>query len=148
MTVEYNIENEEVILIQGKGNYCSKFKKGKLKTKKLSKITLLAEQKHSVQSADRNKAVQVWHWGNIVFTKTWKMSITSSCLKINSGLHAKKNPKQQYLKVVTSRSVMLHSANELLCFQPCSLDNTLYKPSSAWENFNIRQCLYCLLGKK
>ena len=57
--MEYNIENEEVILIQGKGNYCSKFKKGKLKTKKLSKITILAEQKHSVQSADRNKAVQV-----------------------------------------------------------------------------------------
>ena len=57
--MEYNIENEEVIFIQGIGNYCSKFKKGKLKTKKLSKITILAEQKHSVQSADRNKAVQV-----------------------------------------------------------------------------------------
>ena len=37
--VEYNIENEEGILIQGKGNYCSKLKKGKLKTKKLLKIT-------------------------------------------------------------------------------------------------------------
>ena len=31
--VEYNIENEEGILIQGKGNYYSKFKKGKLKLK-------------------------------------------------------------------------------------------------------------------
>ena len=32
---EYNMENEEGILIQGKGNYCSKLKskKGKLKTK-------------------------------------------------------------------------------------------------------------------
>ena len=39
MIVEYNIENEEGILIQGKGNYCSKFKKGKLKTKKLLKNT-------------------------------------------------------------------------------------------------------------
>ena len=57
--MEYNIKNEEVILMQGKGNYCSKFKKGKLKTKKLLKITILDEQKHSVQSADRNKAVQV-----------------------------------------------------------------------------------------
>ena len=35
-----NIENEG-ILIQGRGNYCSKLKKGKLKTKKLSKITIL-----------------------------------------------------------------------------------------------------------
>ena len=27
LIVEYNIENEEGILIQGKGNYCSKLKK-------------------------------------------------------------------------------------------------------------------------
>ena len=33
--MEYNIEYEEGIVIQGKGNYCSKLKKGKLKTKKL-----------------------------------------------------------------------------------------------------------------
>ena len=59
LTVEYNIENEEGILIQGKGNYCSKLKKGKLKTKKLLKITILDEQEPSVQSADRTKAVQV-----------------------------------------------------------------------------------------
>ena len=39
--MEYNIENEEGILIQGKGNYCSKLKKGKLKTKKLLKIAIL-----------------------------------------------------------------------------------------------------------
>ena len=38
-TVEYNIKNEEGILIQEKGNYCSKLKKGKLKTKKLLKVT-------------------------------------------------------------------------------------------------------------
>ena len=55
----YNIENEEGILVQGKGNYCSKLKKRKLKTKKLLKITILGEQEHSVQSADRTKAVQV-----------------------------------------------------------------------------------------
>ena len=42
--MEYNIENEEGILIQGRGNYCSKLKKGKLKTEKLSKISILDEQ--------------------------------------------------------------------------------------------------------
>ena len=36
---EYNIENDEGILIQEKGNRCSKLKKGKLKTEKLLKIT-------------------------------------------------------------------------------------------------------------
>ena len=57
--MEYKIENEEGILIQGKGNYSSKFKKGWSKTKKLLKITILGEQEHSVQSADRTKAMQV-----------------------------------------------------------------------------------------
>ena len=33
------LENEKGILIQEKGNYCSKLKKGKFKTKKLLKIT-------------------------------------------------------------------------------------------------------------
>ena len=37
--MEDNIENEEGILIQGKENYCSKFKKGKLKTKKLLNLS-------------------------------------------------------------------------------------------------------------
>ena len=48
----------------------------------------------------------------------------------------KTNPKQQYLKVAISRSVMLHSAKSAL-IQPCSLDNTK-RLSSAWESFNIR----------
>ena len=39
LIVEYNMENEEGKFLQGKGNYCSKLKKGKLKTKKLLKIT-------------------------------------------------------------------------------------------------------------
>ena len=56
--MEYNIENEEGTLILGKGN-CSKLKEEKLKTKKLLKITILGEQEHSVQSADRTEAVQV-----------------------------------------------------------------------------------------
>ena len=57
--MEYNIENEEGILIQGKENYCSKLKKGKLKTKKLLKTTILDEQERSAQSADKSKARQV-----------------------------------------------------------------------------------------
>ena len=65
MIVEYNIENEEGILIQGKGNYCSKLKKGKLRTKKLLKITILDEEEPSGQSGDRTEAVQVWSWGNM-----------------------------------------------------------------------------------
>ena len=59
LIVEYNIENEEGILIQGKGNYCSKLKKGKLRTKKLLKITMLDEEEPSKQSGDRTEAVQV-----------------------------------------------------------------------------------------
>ena len=47
--MEYNIGNEEGILIQGKGDCCSKLKKGKLKTKKLLKLLrLLDEQEPSV----------------------------------------------------------------------------------------------------
>ena len=65
MIVEYNIENEEGILFQRKGNYCSKSKKEKLKTKKLLKMTILDEQEPSVKSADRSKAVQFWSWGNM-----------------------------------------------------------------------------------
>ena len=114
--MEYNIENEEGILIQGKGNYCSKLKKGKLKTKKLLKITILGEQEHSVQSADRNKAVQIWPWGNMYLPKPVKWPSQHLYLQINSGFHARKNPKQQYLKVITSRSVMLHSAKSALIF--------------------------------
>ena len=57
--MKYSIEYEEGILTRGKGNYCWKFKKGKLKTKKLLKITISNEQEPSVQSADRTKAMQV-----------------------------------------------------------------------------------------
>ena len=84
MIVEYNIENEEGILIQGKGNYCSKLKKGKLKTKKLLKITILGEQEHSVQPAD--KAKQVWRRENMYLPKPWKMTITASiCICISEN---------------------------------------------------------------
>ena len=57
--MEYNIKNKEGILIQEKGNYCSKLDKGNLKTKRFLKITTLDEQEPSVQSADITKTVQV-----------------------------------------------------------------------------------------
>ena len=57
---------------QGKGNYCSKLKKGKLKTKKLWKITISDEQEPSVQLADRTKATQVLSWGNMYLPKPRK----------------------------------------------------------------------------
>ena len=72
MIVKYSIEYEEGILIRGKGNYCWKFKKGKLKTKKLLKITISNEQEPSVQSADRTKAMQVWSWGDMYLPKPGK----------------------------------------------------------------------------
>ena len=73
MIVEYNIENEEEILFQRKGKYCSKLKKGKLKTKELLKMTILDEQEPSVKSTDRRKAMQVWSWGNM-----HKVAVTAS----------------------------------------------------------------------
>ena len=84
--MEYNNENEYWILMQGKGIYCTKFKKGRLKTKKLLKITMLDEQEPSVQSADRTRAVQVWSWGNAYLPKPGKLPSQDLYQKIN-GLH-------------------------------------------------------------
>ena len=58
LIVEYNIENEEEILIQRKGNYCSKLKKGKLKFRKLFKILILDEREPSVQCYDDSRQNQ------------------------------------------------------------------------------------------
>ena len=66
------------------------------------KITILNEQEPSAQSADRTKAVQVWSWGNMDIPKPRKWP-SKYHQKINSGFHARKNAKQQYLKVVTFR---------------------------------------------
>ena len=94
---------EDRILIQGKGSYCSKLKKGKLKTKKSLKITsyiIRWTREPSVQSAE-----QVWSWGNMYLPKHAKWSSQQHLLylKMNksSGFHARENPKQQYLNVVT-----------------------------------------------
>ena len=51
-------------------------KKGKLKTNKLSKITILDEQEPSVKSAYRAKTVQVGGWENMLSPKTGSIAAT------------------------------------------------------------------------
>ena len=59
LIVEYNIETEENLSTEKEKSCYSKWKKGKLKTKKLLKITILDEQEPSGQWVGRTKAVQV-----------------------------------------------------------------------------------------
>ena len=70
--MEYNIESEVRILIHGKENYCSKSKKGNLKTKKLLKITILDEQEPWKSEARQWKSNQwkseveeIWIYQNL-----------------------------------------------------------------------------------
>ena len=49
-------------------------------------------------------------------------------LKINGGFDARKNPKQQYLKVDTFSAASFQKVH--LFLRPCSLDNTLNRLSS------------------
>ena len=42
------------------------------------KATILGEQEHSVQSVDRIKVVQVWHWGNMNLPKPGKFTASIS----------------------------------------------------------------------
>ena len=60
-----------------KKTFLFEIKKGKLKTKKLVKITILGEQEHSVQSTDNQKNASLTLM-KCVFNKTWKMTITTS----------------------------------------------------------------------
>ena len=89
------------------------------------KITILGEQEHSVKSADRTKAVQVWCWGNMYLPKSGKWPSQHLYLKKNSAFHARKNPKQQYLNVVMLNDVSFSKKRIYLCLKPCSLNNTL-----------------------
>ena len=95
--MEYNIKNEEGILIQGNGNYCSKSKIGNLKTKKLLKITRCITWIRDLQYNQQNKS----EVEKICIYENLGSGRHSIYLKISSGLHDRKSPKQQYLKVVT-----------------------------------------------
>ena len=81
LIVEYNIENEDGILIQRKGNYCSKLKKGKLKIKKLLKLTILDEQEYNTIFSTicrQKQSIASLMLRKCVFTKTWKVAATAS----------------------------------------------------------------------
>ena len=76
LIVDYNIENEEGMFIQGKGHFCSKLKKGKLKTNKLLKLLGILDEQ------------QVWNCRNMYLPKHGKWPSQDLYLKINSGFHA------------------------------------------------------------
>ena len=78
------------------------------------KITILNGQEPSAQSADRTKAVQVWSLGNMDIPKPRKWP-SKYHQKINSGFHARKNAKQQYLKVVTFRDFQFSKKRIYVC---------------------------------
>ena len=81
--------------------YCSKLKKGKLKTKTFLEITILDKKEPLVQSAQ----------------KQCKSEVEQICIYQNlgsgrgSGFQSRKNPKQQYLKVVPFSDVSFIKRN-------------------------------------
>ena len=89
------------------------WKKGKLKIKTLTKITLLDEQEPSVQSTGRTKAVQVWSRGNL-FSKpgNWK-TFMSEHKYWNTGYHAKENSSEETISE-NSKIRELHETMKLL----------------------------------
>ena len=113
---------------------CSKLKRGKLKTKKLLKILgILGEQESSVQEAE-----QVWSWRNMYLPVTITASTPENKYLVGSLRH-----KESQATISKSSHVQWSFIQQKvhLCLRPCSLDNTLNRPSSAWESFNIRQKL-------
>ena len=131
------------MLIQGKGNHCSKWKKGKLKTNKSLKIT---------------RYFMRWTWvlgrpnltlRKYVFIKTWKVAITAAStyiwklIKIVGSM-----PETIQATIPESSHVQWFFIQQKghLCWQPCSLDNTLNRSSSAGESFKIKEklCLFVL----
>ena len=56
LIVDQNIKNKEGILIQGKGNQCSKLKKGKLETKKVVKNYLVYQMNKGPQYNQQSKS--------------------------------------------------------------------------------------------
>ena len=131
--------SQEYLPIQWKGSYCSKLKKGKLKTKKLLQITKYIRWTRAlsiIRRASRKLRKRV-------FTKTWNWKVAAvlaSILKVPENkysgcmFHTRKNPKQQYLKIVTFSDPSSRKKNAftilLMTMHVCSLDNTL-RPFSA-----------------
>ena len=84
-------------------NYCSKLKRGKLKTKTWWKITNIRWARVLSTISRHNQSSGSLKLRKYVFTKTWKVAVTAASLSGNKycGFHARKNPMQQYLKIVT-----------------------------------------------
>ena len=131
--VEYNIENKEGILIQGKGNYCSKFKEGKLKTKKLLKITRYITWTRALSTISRASL----KLRKYVFTKTWKVAVTASVSENRLWV-----PCQKECQSTISESSHVQWAfiqqKAHFCLRSCSLTHWTAH-SSVWESFHIRQ---------
>ena len=96
---------------------------------------ILNEQESSVQYAE-----QVWSWGNMYLPKhgKWLSQHLAMCLKILVPCQ-----KEPQATISESSHVQWSFIQQKahLCLRPCSLDNTLNRPSSAWESFNVRQKL-------
>ena len=75
-----------------------------------------------------------------VFTKTWKWRSQHLYLKINSEFHCQKE-SQATISESSDAQWSFIQQKALLFLRPCGLDNTLNRPSNAWESFNIKQKL-------
>ena len=98
--MEYNIENEEGILFQGKENHCSKLKKGKLKSKKLLKITRYIRWVRALNKISRASLKFRRH----VFTKTGKVVVTA-CIYIWKKIVGSMPKKESEAKISESSHV-------------------------------------------
>ena len=114
MIVEYNIKNEEVMLIQAKGNYSLKLKKRMLKIKKLLKITRYIKWTRGLSITSRASL----KLRKYIFTKTEKVAVTASKnLKANIvGSMPERIPSNNIWKL--SHSVILHLAKNAFIFTP------------------------------
>ena len=118
MIVENNIENEKRILIQGKGNYSSKLKKGKLKTKKLLKIARYIRWKRALSTISRASL----KLRKYAFTKTWKVVVTVS---ISENKYWVPCQKESQATISESSHVYWSFIQQRahLCLRPCSLES-------------------------
>ena len=77
-----------------------------------------------------------------VFTKTtWKVVVTASISKWIVRSMPERIPPQVTVSESSHVQWFFIQQKAHLSLRPFSLDNTLNRPSSAWESFNIRQKL-------
>ena len=129
MIVEYKIKNEEGMLTQGKGNYYSKFKKGKLKTKNFLKITRYIRWTKALSTIIKASL----KLRKYLFTKHGKWSSED----LYSYLFENKwwVPCQKESQATISERIHVQwsfiQPKIHLDLRPCNLNNTLNRPSNA-----------------